>query len=39
LHSYALMATGDQMAEILVKFDAPIAGPSGETYFAQAVGQ
>jgi hypothetical protein len=39
LHSYALMATGDQMAEILVKFDAPIAGPSGETYFAQAVGR
>jgi len=27
------------MAEILVKFDEPIGAPSGETYFAQAVGR
>jgi hypothetical protein len=27
------------MAEILVKFDEPIAAPSGKTYFAQAVGK
>jgi len=27
------------MAEILVKFDEPIAAPSGETFFAQAVGR
>src|SRR5688572_20968462 len=27
------------MAEILVKFDEPIAAPSGNTYFAQAVGK
>jgi len=27
------------MAKILVKFDTPIAAPSGKTYFAQAVGQ
>jgi hypothetical protein len=39
LQSYSLVATGDQMAEILVKFDEPIGAPSGETYFAQAVGR
>jgi hypothetical protein len=27
------------MAEILVKFDEPIGAPSGETYFAQAIGR
>jgi hypothetical protein len=27
------------MAEILVKFDEPIAAPGGKTYFAQAVGK
>jgi hypothetical protein len=27
------------MAEILVKFDEPIAAPNGSTYFAQAVGK
>jgi hypothetical protein len=27
------------MAEILVKFDEPIGAPSGEMYFAQAVGR
>jgi hypothetical protein len=27
------------MAEIVVKFDEPIAAPSGKTYFAQAVGK
>lgn len=27
------------MAEILVKFDEPIAAPGGNTYFAQAVGK
>jgi hypothetical protein len=27
------------MAEILVKFDEPIGAPSGEAYFAQAVGR
>ncbi len=27
------------MAEVLVKFDEPIAAPSGKTYFAQVVGK
>ena len=27
------------MAEIMVKFDEPIAAPNGKTYFAQAVGK
>lgn len=27
------------MAEVLVKFEEPIKAPSGETYFAQAVGR
>src|SRR5687768_4134210 len=32
-------AAENQMAEILVKFDEPIAAPNGETFFAQATGR